>query len=249
MARALEERGGIFANDAERKEWQNRSVERWNKREAETRGQAVTNKAKKGIDRPGRRRHCGEWDEMLAKPGSDGFIGEMLLNHVGEELTPKFRMAKTGGINKNLPPHLANAQWVREPESVFKAGRAYKQALDENQKLADKSGLNLFMSQWMEWDRIRNRFEPHENMFPGLSRICRRHRSVSWRASTQRIATPGTRTTEDTRRCPEADSAAGAFGIGDGLPGHRRSRCAAWADAGRGADAVVATLGELTLWS
>ena len=23
----------------------------------------------------------------------------------------------------------------------------------------------------MEWDRIRNRFEPHENMFPGLSKL------------------------------------------------------------------------------
>ena len=27
------------------------------------------------------------------------------------------------------------------------------------------------MSQWFEWDRIRQRFEPHENMFPGLSRM------------------------------------------------------------------------------
>ena len=36
--------------------------------------------------------------------------------------------------------------------------------------MANEMGLNLFMSQWFEWDRIRRRFEPHENMFPGLSR-------------------------------------------------------------------------------
>src|SRR5262249_40195494 len=70
----------------------------------------------------------------------------------------------------NVPPHLAQAQWVQEPEKVKMVGRAYKQALAVNQKLAEESGLNLFMQQWLEWDRIRNRFEPHENMFPGLSR-------------------------------------------------------------------------------
>ena len=107
---------------------------------------------------------------MLTKSGSDGHLGEALLDHVGNAGDPKFRYA-TGEINPNIPAHLQAAQWVREPEKVNVMGQAYKRALDVNQKIADENGLNLFMSQWMEWDRIRNRFEPHENMFPGLSKV------------------------------------------------------------------------------
>jgi hypothetical protein len=40
-----------------------------------------------------------------------------------------------------------------------------------NDQIAKQHGLGLFGSQWMEWDRIRHRLEPHENMFPGLERI------------------------------------------------------------------------------
>ena len=154
MARELDKRGGIFADQAERTDWENRAVALWNKRQA---NEATPNPAT-------------NFDDMLSKSGSDGFIGQMMLDHVGKALTPKFRMAG-GEVNPNIPPHLAQANWVREPETVFKVGRAYRQALDVNQKIADENGLNLFMSQWMEWDRIRNRFEPHENMFPGLSKV------------------------------------------------------------------------------
>lgn len=149
MARELEKGGGLFEDAAQRAAWEQRGVNLWNKRNPDNQ---VTG-----------------WSDLLSKRGSDGFVGEMLLDHVGNAATPKFRMAG-GNINPNIPEHLAKADWVREPESVFKMGSAYKRALEENQKLADKSGLNLFMSQWMEWDRIRNRFEPHENMFPGLSK-------------------------------------------------------------------------------
>jgi hypothetical protein len=149
MARELEKRGGLFENPEQRTAWQNRGVALWNKRSP---------------DNP-----ATSWSDLMSKSGSDGFIGEMLLDHVGNAAEPKFRL-KGGEVNPKLPEHLANATWVREPETVFKMGQAYKRALAENQKLADKSGLSLFMSQWMEWDRIRNRFEPHENMFPGLSK-------------------------------------------------------------------------------
>jgi hypothetical protein len=150
MARKLEETGGLFANDAERAAWETQSVNRWNKRNE-------TDKA-------------SNFQDLLTKGGADGHIGEMLLDHVGDAATPKFRMAK-GEVNPNIPPHLAQAQWVREPETVFKMGNAYKRALELNQRIADEHGLNLFMSQWREWDRIRNRFEPHENMFPGLAKM------------------------------------------------------------------------------
>jgi hypothetical protein len=149
MARLLQEKGGLFAGADEQKAWQDRSLNLWNSRNPD-------NEAK-------------SWKGLLKKSGSDGFIGEMLLDHVGNAGNPVFRL-KSGEINPNIPAHLQTANWVREPDKVYKMGAAYKRALDLNQTLADESGLNLFMSQWLEWDRIRNRFEPHENMFPGLSK-------------------------------------------------------------------------------
>lgn len=166
MARELDKRGGIFATPGERTDWENRSVNLWNAREQAR--QAAELKKTGEINRPANL--ATDFADLQGKSGADGFMGEMLLDHVGKALTPKFRLA-TGEINPQIPAHLAQASWVKEPASVFKMGRAYRQALDLNQKLADEAGLNLFMSQWMEWDRIRNRFEPHENMFPGLSKL------------------------------------------------------------------------------
>jgi hypothetical protein len=151
MARKLDEVGGIFANAEERTAWQNRAVGLWNKRNPDN--------------------QASGWTDLSTKNGSDGHIGEALLDHVGNAKTPVFRKARTGEVNPDIPKHLAEADWVKEPKNVFKMGAAYKKALAVNQEMADKNGLNLFMSQWMEWDRIRNRFEPHENMFPGLSKL------------------------------------------------------------------------------
>jgi len=166
MARELEKTGGLFHSVGERHDWEKRSVQLWNKREMDR--QLAEFKGTGEVRRPAN--IAEDFDDLQRKSGSDGFMGEMLLAHVGDAANPRFRLAK-GGVNPAIPQHLANAPWVREPETVFKMGRAYKQALDLNQKLADENGLNLFMSQWMEWDRIRNRFEPHENMFPGLSNL------------------------------------------------------------------------------
>tara|TARA_R100001594_G_C3965396_1_gene246427 strand:- start:462 stop:833 length:372 start_codon:yes stop_codon:yes gene_type:complete len=52
-------------------------------------------------------------------------------------------------------------------------GTQYKAALQANQEEALKHGLGVFSSQWMLWDRMRRRLEPHENMFPGLERVPR----------------------------------------------------------------------------
>ena len=174
MARELDKRpGGIFAGPDERTHWENQSVGRWNKREADrVAEQVAANRKLKPKDRAEVQPPdlATDFSDLLRKRGSDGFMGEMLLDHVGAASQPRFRYA-TGNVNPNLPAHLAQAQWVREPQNVLLAGRAYKQALDVNQQIANQSGLPLFMSQWMEWDRIRNRFEPHENMFPGLPKL------------------------------------------------------------------------------
>jgi hypothetical protein len=172
MARELDKKGGgIFENAKERNAWEKRSVNLWNSREYK---RVIADQKK--AEKTGSTREiptadiASSFEDMLKKSGSDGFVGEMLLDHVGKALTPKFRI-KTGDVNPKIPEHLAKADWAKEPQTVFKVGRAYKRALEVNQKIADEHGLNLFMSQWMEWDRIRNRFEPHENMFPGLSKL------------------------------------------------------------------------------
>jgi len=45
--------------------------------------------------------------------------------------------------------------------------------LEANADVANEAGQGTFASQWMLWDRIRNRLEPHEIMFPGLEKIPR----------------------------------------------------------------------------
>lgn len=175
MARELDRRGGVFASPQERVDWENRGVGLWNKREndrvaKQTAKNAELAAAGKPIRPVAPPDLATDFQHMLTKSGSDGHIGEMLLSHVGDAASPKFRLA-SGEINPDIPQHLQQAPWVREPETVYKMGQAYRRALDVNQRIADENALNLFMSQWMEWDRIRNRFEPHENMFPGLSKV------------------------------------------------------------------------------
>ena len=199
MARELDKQGGIFASAAERTDWENRAVKLWNDREGKRIVAEEAKNAKAGVIKDIRPPDvAADFDDLQTKGGADGFMGEMLLSHVGKALTPKFRMAK-GEINPNLPQHLRDADWISEPEKVFQVGRAYRQALDVNQRLADENGLNLFMSQWMEWDRIRNRFEPHENMFPGrlMLRQCRPGRCVRSTLPTRKPDTrPMVRTTK-----------------------------------------------------
>ena len=158
MARQFEKTGGLFRDEAQRLAWETRAVERWNKSNPD--------------------RQVSNFYELRQTPGADGHIGGMLLEFVGDAKTPKFRLApKRGGseevgeVNPKIPEHLKGVDWVSEPETVYKMGEAYRRALDVNDRFARENGLGLFGSQWMEWDRIRRRLEPHENMFPGLERI------------------------------------------------------------------------------
>ena len=52
-------------------------------------------------------------------------------------------------------------------------GQTYKDVVNANEEAMVASGLHLFGNQWNIWDRIRQRLEPHENMFPGLENIPR----------------------------------------------------------------------------
>ena len=85
---------------------------------------------------------------------------------------PQFRNAK-GEINPNLEGEIALTKFIEEPEKVKIMSDAYRKALDINEKKAEELGIPVFPAQWTLWDRIRGRIEPHEVMFPGLSKLPR----------------------------------------------------------------------------
>ena len=101
-----------------------------------------------------------------------GLIQELLLAEVGNSPSPKFRL-KTGDINPAVPDYLAGVDWISEPEKAELMGQTYKDVVNANEEAMVASGLHLFGNQWNIWDRIRQRLEPHENMFPGLENIPR----------------------------------------------------------------------------
>ena len=151
MVRNFEKEGSnLFASPEQRADFESRAIERYNS-------------GRKPVDQ------VKTFAELSAKPGTSDHIAGMLLEHVGATREPQFRLA-SGEVNPNIPPHLAQANWPVEPQSVKIMGDAYKRALDLNDQIAQKHGLGLFNSQWLTWDRIRQRFEPHENMFPGLEK-------------------------------------------------------------------------------
>ena len=106
---------------------------------------------------------------ILRQPGGDGFFTEQILSTMGAG-EKQYRYA-SGKINPKIPEHLQTTRFIKDPEKIKYVGNAYRRALELNQAEANKYGLSLFSSQWMNWDRIRRRLEPHENMFPGLEKL------------------------------------------------------------------------------
>ena len=141
----------ILADPAERLAWQDRAISLYNSRNAGKKGK------KKVVS-------------MGDLP--NGFVGEMILSEVGKTSSPLFRTAD-GKINPALSSKMRNTDWIREPKNAELMGEQYKAALQANQEEALKHGLGIFSSQWMLWDRMRRRLEPHENMFPGLEKMPR----------------------------------------------------------------------------
>jgi hypothetical protein len=145
MINEFERTGTLFPSKADKTAFEKRAVERWNNANE---------------DRP-----VKNYRQI-----PEGFLTKMKLEYVGTERHVKFRTPK-GEISPNVPPYLARTDWPSEPSHVKVMGETYRRALDWNQRLAEQHNMNLFPSQWMEWDRIRRRFEPHENMFPGLENM------------------------------------------------------------------------------
>jgi hypothetical protein len=112
-------------------------------------------------------------DEMLEREEGQTFLQDQLLQAAGQHKTPKYRIGRGRQLNPSMPEHLTPeaARWVREPENMALISDAYRAALSENARMAQNENLGLFGSQWLNWDRIRRRLEPHENMFPNLTRL------------------------------------------------------------------------------
>jgi hypothetical protein len=151
MVNLMEQHGRLFANDAERLKFEAQAVDRWNNAKGRPQSDRVQS-----------------YNQLLQKSGSEGLLNKLKLEYVGKAGNRAFRTSK-GEINPKLPEHLRD--FVVEPQEVNIMSEPYQRAQDWNAELAEQSGLGLFASQWMEWDRIRRRFEPHENMFPGLERM------------------------------------------------------------------------------
>lgn len=111
------------------------------------------------------------FDEMMAMPGGRGALVDELFVHLNRTKGAKLRSAKTGEFNQNAPEWAKNADWIREPDKVEKMSDAYVAALRENDRLARGNNQGLFANQWMLWDRIRERLEPHEIMHPAIRHL------------------------------------------------------------------------------
>lgn len=146
-------RGDLFDDAAKRAEWENTVLNRFNT----DRGTSVQS-----------------MDELLNTQGGRGHFVEQALAYVNNLPAANTRVAKTGEFNERIPQALRDTNWVGpEPRKMELIQGPYVKALEANTAEANQAGQGLFSNQWMLWDRIRGRLEPHEIMFPGLEKLPR----------------------------------------------------------------------------
>jgi len=107
-------------------------------------------------------------DEVFRVQGGDAAFMDRVMSVLSSN---ERKFESRGGRNPMVPDYLHDVDWINRPDKASVIGDAYRQALAENDRRAQQSGLHLFASQWHLWDRIRRRLEPHEVMFPGLHKI------------------------------------------------------------------------------
>ena len=145
----------VFENPKEQQAWQQATLKAFNA-------------DRKKVDR------VGSFQQMLETSGGRGHFVDAILAHVNNIPSAKTRIKRTGEYNPSIPEGLRNVNWVsREPEQMSMIAGPYVRALEQNQREAEKAGQGLFSNQWMLWDRIRNRLEPHEILYPGLEKLPR----------------------------------------------------------------------------
>ena len=97
------------------------------------------------------------------------FVNEAVFAAMGSRKATL--LAKKGGINPNAPEHIKGINWIETPADFQVMSDAYRSALEINERRAGELGIAVFPAQWTLWDRIRQRVEPHEVMFPGLEKL------------------------------------------------------------------------------
>ena len=148
-------RKDMFPSDKERRSWETALVKKFNK--DQPKGEKV-----KSID------------ALLKAKGGRGVFVDNALAYVNKLPSAKTRSAKTGEFNERIPEAVRNTNWVSgEPSEMQVIQGPYVRALEANQARANADGQSLFSSQWMLWDRIRKRLEPHEILYPGLEQLPR----------------------------------------------------------------------------
>lgn len=108
-------------------------------------------------------------DELRATPGGESAFKDAMMNVI----TKHSERSMTGRNAASLPPHLRDEQYIEPPKKAVIGGEAWRRALDANRVDAQEHGLSTFLSQWLLWDRMRGRLEPHEVMYPGLNKLPR----------------------------------------------------------------------------
>jgi hypothetical protein len=113
-------------------------------------------------------------DEVFRVQGGDAAFMDRVMSVLSSN---ERKFESRGQRNPMVPDYLHDVDWINRPDKASVIGDAYRQALAENDRRAQQSGLHLFASQWHLWDRIRRRLEPHEVMFPGLHKIPKMNRA------------------------------------------------------------------------
>ena len=113
-------------------------------------------------------------DEVFQVQGGDAVFMDRVMSILSSN---ERKFVSRGEKNPTVPDYLHDVDWINRPDKASVIGDAYRQALAENDRRAQQSGLHLFASQWHLWDRIRRRLEPHEVMFPGLHKIPKMNRA------------------------------------------------------------------------
>ena len=158
-------------------------------------------------------------NEMLEAPGGRGHFVDNALAYVNNLPAAQTRIARTGEYNPSIPRGLRDVDWPGgEPKKMEMVAGPYVRALEANAEEAKNAGQGLFSNQWMLWDRIRNRLEPHEILFPGLENLPRMSLDQMKRV-TRDLSDAGYMAAEGAARPLPSASRAGYFAIPPAVAG------------------------------
>jgi hypothetical protein len=111
-----------------------------------------------------------DYSEIASKPGGQSFLDNSIFEAVSAHGTAKTRLA-SGEYNPRVPEHLRGGP--AESATTTFIGRPYQLMLERLERRGQQRGQNVFPEQWMSWDRIRRRLEPHESMHRDFQKLPR----------------------------------------------------------------------------